>query len=85
MWDRWSHSYTLDDEDTKLYASVTRAHKAVTGDNCILEFFLKKSGRSSTAVPNYDFSLVLEISVHISGAFCELVDEHRLMNKTGHR
>lgn len=80
-WDRWSYCYTLIDKDTALYASVTGGAKVVTGDNCILEFFLKKSQHSAAAVPNYDFSSVLEISLHLSSAFCEVVNDHHLIEQ----
>ena len=56
-------------------------HKAVTGGKCILEFFLKKLGQSLTAVLNYHFLLVLEVSVYLLSAFCELADEHCLIEQ----
>lgn len=76
-WNCWSYHYLLKEEDALLFANVPGGNKAVTGDRCIFDFFLKKS-RGSTVVPNYDFSSVLEVLLHLSGAFCEKVNDHHL-------
>lgn len=80
-WDSWSYYYVLDEEDATLYATATGGHRAVVGDNCILELFLKKS-RGSAAVLNYDFSSVGELSLHLSSAFCEAASDHRLIEQS---
>lgn len=81
-WDRWSHCYPINESDATVYATVSRGTKEVSGDNCILDFFLKKS-RGSSAVANYDFSLVLELQLGLSKSFCQAAAEHCLDEENG--
>lgn len=76
-WDRWSYKYPFDEEEVKLYSP---GHKQVIGDNCILDMFLKKT-RSSTAILAYDFTGVPELNLHFSRAFCDAVNDHRLVEQ----
>lgn len=80
-WDQWLYGYRLEEEDATLFAPATGGHRVVVGDSCILDLFLKKSRGKSTAVPNYDFSSVLELSLHLSSAFCEAVSTHCLVEQ----
>ena len=76
-WDRWSHHYAIDANDVTVYAMVPGGHKKLFGSECILNLFLKKSC-SSLAVANYNFSSVLELQLHFSGAFCNTVNLHHM-------
>jgi len=76
-WDHWSCGYPLDEADVTLYGPASGGHKQIIGENCILDMFLKKT-RSSTALPAYDFTTVPELNLHLSMAFCNTVNEHRL-------
>lgn len=65
-----------------MYAIVSGGTKLITGgDKCIFDFFLKKP-RGSTALPNYDFSSVLDVSLQISSAFYEKVLDHCAMKES---
>lgn len=76
-WDHWSYRYPLDEGQMKLLAVVPKGHKMLFGDNCLLECFLKKS-RSPMAVPNYDFSIVLELNLSLTNVFYEAATDNRL-------
>ena len=76
-WDRWSHAYIIHEEDATVYAVVPGGNKELSGDNCILEFFSKKT-RGSTSFVTYNFSAVLDVALYFSSKFCKAVDDHRL-------
>lgn len=77
MWDRWSHGYVINERDATMYATIPgNGHKKLSGDSCILEFFVKKTRRSA-AVVEYNFSLIPELVLHFSNAFYERVVEYR--------
>lgn len=68
--------------DATLYADVPGGNRLIEKDRCIFDLFLKKA-RGLTAVPKYDFSLVLEILFHLLGSFYESVEGHRLRKESG--
>jgi hypothetical protein len=80
-WDRWSYQYPIDEGDATLHVAIPKRYKELFGNECILDLFIKKS-RSSTAVTNYDFSLVLEITLHLLHTLCEAVTEHHLVEES---
>jgi hypothetical protein len=80
-WNRWSYQYAINEGDVTLHVTIPKGYKALFGNECILDLFVKKS-RGSTAVANYDFSLVLEITLHLLHTFCEAVTEHRLVEES---
>ena len=82
VWDRWSRHYPINESDATVYATVSGGTKEVSGDNCILDFFLKKSC-GSMAVANYDFLLVLELQLGLSKSFCTAAIEHCLDKENG--
>ena len=79
-WKLWSHDYPITEEDAKLYILASGVQKVVVGDSCILDSFLKKS-RGSAPVPTYNFETVLDLTLHISSAFCEAVSDHCIVEQ----
>jgi len=76
MWDKWSHCYPIDEGDATVFADVPKGYKKLSGESCILEFFLKKT-RGSTPIVEYNFALIPELVLHFSSAFYDEVASYR--------